>query len=77
MWWHKFLIHVDVEVFQVSKGLKATNEQQDDGAGILHQVAQFPIDQVFFEFLFFFLGDFIENNSSCSYPGTVHVNLFI
>ena len=28
------------------KGLKATNERQDDGAGILHQVAQFPIDQV-------------------------------
>ena len=28
--------------------LKATNEQQDDGAGILHQVAQFPIDQVYF-----------------------------
>ena len=30
--------------------LKATNEQQDDGAGILHQVAQFPIDQVYFIF---------------------------
>ena len=30
------------------KGLKATNERQDDGAGILHQVAQFPIDQVYF-----------------------------
>ena len=28
--------------------LKATNERQDDGAGILHQVAQFPIDQVYF-----------------------------
>ena len=27
--------------------LKATNERQDDGAGILHQVAQFPIDQVY------------------------------
>ena len=25
--------------------LKATNERQDDGAGILHQVAQFPVDQ--------------------------------
>ena len=25
----------------------ATNERQDDGAGILHQVAQFPIDQVY------------------------------
>ena len=30
------------------KGLKATNGQQDDGTGILHQVAQFPIDQVYF-----------------------------
>ena len=28
--------------------LKATNERQDDGAGMLHQVAQFPIDQVYF-----------------------------
>ena len=28
--------------------LKTTNERQDDGAGILHQVAQFPIDQVYF-----------------------------
>ena len=28
--------------------LKATNEWQDDGAGILHQVAQFHIDQVYF-----------------------------
>ena len=27
--------------------LKVTNEQQDDGAGILHQVAQFPVDQVY------------------------------
>ena len=27
--------------------LKATNEWQDDGAGILYQVAQFPIDQVY------------------------------
>ena len=27
--------------------LKATNEQQDDGASILHQVLQFPIDQVY------------------------------
>ena len=25
-----------------AKELKATNERQDDGAGILHQVAQFP-----------------------------------
>ena len=29
------------------KGLKATNEEQADGAGILHQVAQSPIDQVY------------------------------
>ena len=26
------------------KGLKATNEWQDDGTGVLHQVAQHPID---------------------------------
>ena len=26
------------------KGLKANNELQDDGIGILHQVAQFPIN---------------------------------
>ena len=30
------------------KDLKATNEQQDDGTGILHQVTQCPIDQVYF-----------------------------
>ena len=29
------------------KGLKVTNERQDDGAGIFHQVAKFPIDQVY------------------------------
>ena len=29
------------------KGLKATNEGQDDWVGILHQVAQFPIGQVY------------------------------
>ena len=28
--------------------LKATNERHDDMAGILHQVTQFPIDQVYF-----------------------------
>ena len=27
--------------------LKATNEQQDDGAGIFHQVARFPVDLVY------------------------------
>ena len=27
-------------------GLRATNERQDDGTGVLHQVAQFPIDKV-------------------------------
>ena len=35
------------EVKGVFNGLKATSERQDDGAGILHQVAQFPIDQVY------------------------------
>ena len=34
-------------MFKGLKGLKATNEWQDDGTGILHQVAQFPIDQVY------------------------------
>ena len=29
------------------QGLKATNEQQDNGTGILHQVAQHPKDQVY------------------------------
>ena len=29
------------------KGLKATNKQQDDGTGVLHQVAQHPIDQAY------------------------------
>ena len=29
------------------KGLIATNEWQDNGSGILHQVTQFPIDQVY------------------------------
>ena len=29
------------------KAIKATNERQDYGAGILHQEAQFPIDQVY------------------------------
>ena len=33
------------------KRSKATNERQDDGAGILHQVAQFPIDQVYFIYI--------------------------
>ena len=28
-------------------GLKATNELQDDRTGVLHQVAQHPIDQVY------------------------------
>ena len=31
--------------------LKATNERQDDGAGILHQVAQFPKDHVYFIYI--------------------------
>ena len=29
------------------EGSKVTNERQDDGAGILHHVAPFPIDQVY------------------------------
>ena len=29
------------------RGFTATNERQDDGAGISHQVAQFPTDQVY------------------------------
>ena len=28
------------------EGLKATNEWQDTGTGVLHQVAQHPIDQL-------------------------------
>ena len=31
----------------IMKVLKATNEWQDDGTGILHQVAQHPINQVY------------------------------
>ena len=34
------------------KGLYATDERQDDGAGILHQVAQFPRDQVYFIYIY-------------------------
>ena len=34
------------------KGLKATNAQLDNGTGILHQVAQFPIDQVYFIYIY-------------------------
>ena len=30
--------------------LKATNEWQDDGAGMLHIVTHFPIDQVYFAY---------------------------
>ena len=30
------------------KGLKATNEEHNDGTGVLHQVAQFPVDQVYY-----------------------------
>ena len=36
----------ECESWSKEEMLKATNERQDDGAGILHQVAQFPIDQV-------------------------------
>ena len=33
--------------FHHLKGLKATNERQDNGTGVLYQVAQHPIDQVY------------------------------
>ena len=33
------------------KGLKANDERQDDGAGTLHQVKQFPIGQVYFIYI--------------------------
>ena len=42
-----FLDEVIVFYHLPCKGLKATNERQDDGVGILHQVAQFPINQVY------------------------------
>ena len=32
--------------------LKVTNEQQDNGSGILYQVAKFPIDQVYFIYIY-------------------------
>ena len=32
---------------ELQQELKATNERQDGWTGILHQVSQFPIDQVF------------------------------
>ena len=32
--------------FRLFKGLKISHEWQDDGTGVVHQVAQFPIDQV-------------------------------
>ena len=48
----KYVIHMvscmDWLICTVLKGLKATNEWQDDGTGVLHQVAQHPIDQVYF-----------------------------
>ena len=39
--------HEPMVAFEMFKGLKATNERQDDGTAILHQVAQNPIDQVY------------------------------
>ena len=39
-----FFFLFDTNLF---KGSMATNEQQDDGTGGLHQVAQHPIDQVY------------------------------
>ena len=35
------------KLLQHLKGSKATNERQGDGTGVLLQVAQFPIDQVY------------------------------
>ena len=39
--------HCESKTPQAETWLKATNERQDYGAGILHQEAQFPIDQVY------------------------------
>ena len=35
-----------LHVLGLFKGIKATNERQGNGTGILHQVAQYPIDLV-------------------------------
>ena len=51
-----YVTHQSINTFSIGpvvaseyvKRSKATNERQDDGAGILHQVAQFPTDQVYF-----------------------------
>ena len=40
-------IRESLAMYEFCYRLKATNEWQDDGEGILHQVAQFPIDQVY------------------------------
>ena len=52
-----------------SKGLKATNEQQDNGTGILHQIAQQPIDQVYlytrYPFPYLPAQDLEEQGTSC------------
>ena len=39
--------YVMVNFTSYLNGLKATNEWQDSGTGILHQVTQHPIDQVY------------------------------
>ena len=40
-WFYPYSCHATI------KGLKVTNERQDDGTGVLHQVAQLPTDQVY------------------------------
>ena len=38
--------HIVLARYGTIKGLKVTNERQDGGKGVLHKVAQHPIDQV-------------------------------
>ena len=42
-----YTLDIIVAIYHTFKGLKATNEREDDGTGILHQVAQHPMDQVY------------------------------
>ena len=46
IYWHQFIGETDYLKKPKRDGLKATNEWQDDGTSVLHQVAQHPIDQV-------------------------------
>ena len=39
-------LHPSLNLAPYIKGLNATNEQQDNGTGVLHQVAQHPINEV-------------------------------